>query len=138
MKLRSFILALVASLSLCLLSACSTTSTTSIDDVAGDLKIVAQEATAYVLADKPDDRVKFERAVAGLKSLEASGTVNAESIIDALQLAGIDALDNRDARLAIAGGKLVFRNYVRRSSTVIDQNFLPVAKAIREGIEASL
>jgi hypothetical protein len=130
------IAAFVAALAL-LLSACAGPSI-DLQSVADDLEIVAQEATAFVVSDHPADRVKFEQAVYGLRSIEASGTVTADSIVLALQAAGIDELDSREARLSIAGGRLVFHSYVRRNSKTIDQNFLPVAIALRRGIEKGL
>jgi hypothetical protein len=116
------------------------TVTTKVDIVAlaADLKDVSREATSYIVEGHPADRAKFEQAVLGLKSLEASGTVTSDSIISALNAAGIEELQSRDARLAVTGGRILFRRVLSKSSVVIDENFLPVAVAIRQGIEQGL
>lgn len=110
----------------------------NVDSVAARLEIVAEEATRYVLIENPEDRVKFEKALVGLKELEASGKVSVDSIVASLQAAGIDDLSSTRGRLIIATGSVLFYDYTSASSQDIDRNLLPIVKALRSGIERSL
>lgn len=115
---------------------CSTSL--SVDSVAARLEIVAQEATRYVLIENPEDRVKFEKALVGLAELEQAGNISVDSIVAALQAAGIDDLSSDKGRLIIASGRVLFYDYTSASSQDIDRNLMPIVKALRAGIERSL
>jgi hypothetical protein len=119
------------------LSACAGNNLT-IESAAGRLEIVAQAATEIVIANDPDERWKFEKAAVLLGEIEKSNKISVDSVVAALQAAGIDQLDSDRGRVLIASGRLIFYDYINASSSSIDKNLLPIVVALRRGIEAGL
>ena len=78
---------------------------------AARLQMLAEEGVPLAYeALPPDKQDNFKRAigdaVAGLRALEGP-TLNIDQLVVVLQQAGVSKLASKDARLAIAGGKLV-------------------------------
>jgi hypothetical protein len=133
--MKDLFLTLIASVALVLQTACTAPS---VDSVAGRLELAAAMATELTLENNPSERIAFERALAGLKAIEASGSATVQSIASALQAAGIDQLQSKDAKLIIAGSRIVFYDYLNATSAELDRNLMPIVKALRSGIERSL
>lgn len=119
------------------LSGCATTG----GDAAGTIAEVeyafqdaAEIAVPIVLADKPESRAQFERALVELDRLAVATNAGPADLTAVIQRLPIGELKSRDAQLVIAGARFVMRRAGR--NVAIEQP--EVVRAAARGASAGL
>lgn len=117
---------------------CATTPE-NVTRVASASKIAAYVGTAAALQQKPAWRPGFVTAVAELKALEASETIDFVTLLAIVNRLPIKELKSPEAVLIISGATLVLQEY---GGQLVDigqiEKIRPIVTAIRQGVELGL
>lgn len=95
--------------------------------------------TLAALLDNPDHRTELVLTTQALRDLEAiAGPVNLEMLQQVLQRLPVEKLQTPKARLYVLAGKMFLRRVGGDSQLGDISDVKPIARALREGMEAAL
>lgn len=129
-----------------LFAGCTTTRTledgtvvTEQRNITPAIKAAAVIGTHYALKEHPEWREGFKIAALELKVLESAETLDFATILSIVNRLPVDELKGDDATLIITGATILLTEY-GGGVLPLDklQQFQPIARALREGIELGL
>ena len=144
MKKIVFLLSLIVPL--LVTTGCTTTRTledgtvvTEQRNIAPAVKTAAYVGTFYALKEHPEWRDGFELAASELAVLEQSENLDFTTLVAIVHRLPVDELKSAEASVIIAGATILLSEYGGRVVPLDRlQEFQPIAKALREGIELGL
>lgn len=95
-----------------------------------------EDFAALALVAKPEYRPAMEAAVRALDGAEQSGGINLGAITAALLQ--VDALQSKDSRLGIIGGRLILRRALGNVELETPEAVNNAGLGIRDGLKAAL
>jgi len=137
--MKNIILSLTLAVSMLFGSGCASIGLGTAKDPIPAIKTAAYVGSFYALREHPEWRSGFETALAELKVLENSDTLDWVSLMAIVNRLPVDELKSDDATVIITAGTMLLSQY---GEGVLDVDSLekikPVAAALREGIELAL
>lgn len=141
MKTKSFVSAISALslIGLLALPACTTTGQLDVERVARVSREAATIGTTEVITHHQDWRPQFQLAADELKTLETAPTIGVDDLLAIAQRLPVKELKSDTARLSFQGATLLI-SAIDVPELPADRvaELQPIARAIREGIEAGL
>ena len=106
------------------------------DKVRTEIGSWTEDFAALALVAKPEYRPAMEAAVRALDSAEGAGGINLSAITSAL--GQVDALQSRDSKLGIIGGRLILRRALGNVKLDTPQLLNSAGLGLRDGLKAAL
>lgn len=118
-----------------LLTGCGSTKNLDVNDVATVAELAAFDGTVLHLTDNPQDRAKFEQALAAITVLSSGTNISAGQLTTALQ--DVKALKGPRGSL-IVGNALILYNKLGQRMTLDTEKLRPITQALQRGLTSGL